>query len=510
MAVSSVRIAILILLSLLEILLFGGIQYGWPSLLYILKQEHFFEELCIEGNNVTSGNGTYEVSNADCLSQDEIFNLIFSVGIVIFTVICVVMGHMYFKFGVKRVRTLSIFVLVAGVLCFGFTSPEFPWLVLPGIVFVGVAGISLIISNMQVAVLVPKGSSVYVGLLNGCFDSSVVTQMVVKALYENGISRMYSYISVAVLCVVISGFCTILHPGSKKKAADSANACDDVDTVENTARLPEGSVNAAFKNDENNLKGQPQEAATSKEMENDVTTSSVSSDDVTSGSVRSVICSRLYVLHVLWMSVLLLRFYYFIGSINMLMVQILENDGQVSYLTDVMTYTMLGGMISSFIAGQVFEIQNKWFTGTMKTVIPLTVTSCLGILLSSLSFSSSGTVLYVDFVVLTFFRSFVFSCNMDFVITSFPKKFMSVLFGLVISVSGVLSMTQYALFIWTRRYDNAMTHVNIFLLCLSVISLLHPFLIFMSQKRGSCHRSENYNSNCSANLKNVVGDSTKL
>ncbi|XP_021340213.1 solute carrier family 43 member 3-like isoform X2 [Mizuhopecten yessoensis] len=364
---------------------------------------------------------------------------------------------------------------------------------------------------MQVAVLLPKGSSVYVGLLNGCFDSSVVTQMVVKALYETGINPRFSYIGVAILCVVISGFCTLFHPGSKNGTSKSSDDSDaKVKHMNGDVNPPEGSINVTFSNDEQHLKVPSHTEVTDKGTEIDITPSSVASDDVTSTSVGSIIRSRMYIFHLMWMSILLLRFYYFIGSINRLMVETLENDDQVSYFTDVMTYTMLAGMISSFIAGQVFEAQNRWFTGTMKTVIPLTVTSCLAILLSSLAFLSSTAVLYADFVVLTFFRSFVFSVNMDFIIISFPQKFMSLLFGLVISVSGVVTLTQYALFTWTKKYDKAMTHVNIFLLCLSVISLLHPVLIVMSQKRRSLNKDVDTTNNGSVDSKNVNGHSTKL
>ncbi|OWF52258.1 Solute carrier family 43 member 3 [Mizuhopecten yessoensis] len=364
---------------------------------------------------------------------------------------------------------------------------------------------------MQVAVLLPKGSSVYVGLLNGCFDSSVVTQMAVKTLHDSGINRRFSYIGVAILCVVISGFYTLLHPGSKNKTLNSSDARSDEDKqkkMDDDVKLPKDSINITFNNDEKQFEVAPPKSVTDKEK--DVSASSVSSDDVIYPPVGSIICSRIYFFHILWFTALLLRFFYFIGSVNRLMVKTLENDGQVSYFTDVMAYTMLGGMLSSFIAGQVFETQNRWFTGTMKTVIPLTVTSCLAILLSSLAFLSSTAVLYADFVVLTFFRSFVFSVNMDFIIISFPEKFMSVLFGLAFSISGVLTLTQYALFTWTEKYDGAMTHVNIALLCLSIISLLHPVLIFMSQKRRSIDRDTDNTIHCSVGSEDMKGLSTKL
>ncbi|XP_069111667.1 equilibrative nucleobase transporter 1-like [Argopecten irradians] len=513
MAISSLRLAALVLFSLLEVLLFGGLQYGWFSLLFVLKQENVFRNLCLNRNNntsvneVSSSNGSIEASSEDCFPQDERFNLVFSIGIAVFTIIIVLFGQLYFKFGVKKIRTISTLLLVSGVLCFGFTSSDHPFLVIPGIVCVGVGGLSLLISNMQVAVLLPKASSLYVGIMNGSFDSSVVTQMAVKALYENGISHMYAYIGIAILCVIISGISTLLHPGSKG-STDSKDNVEDTKCNDNVNQ--NGSLNAAFNDDEKYLKSTPQKEKTNREIVCEEEPSSVMADDVTPVSVGSIICSRLYLLHLLWMSSLLLIFYYFIGSINRLLVQILDNVEQVSYFTDVMTYTMLGGIISSFVAGQVFEVQKKRFTGTMKTVVPLAVTSCLALLLSSLSFFPSPAVLYADFVVLTFFRSFVFGCNMDFIIIAFPKKYMSVLFGLDISVSGVLSLIQYALFSWADQYDDAMKHVNTVVLCLSLVSLLHPFLIYTSQKRVLQEKYLNTKPKCDSDSNTANGHASKF
>ncbi|XP_021344701.1 solute carrier family 43 member 3-like [Mizuhopecten yessoensis] len=119
----------------------------------------------------------------------------------------------------------------------------------------------------------------------------------------------------------------------------------------------------------------------------------------------------------------------------------------------------------------------------MRTVIPLAVTSCLTILLSALAFISTPTALYVDFVVLTFLRSFVYSIHVQYIRIAFPMKYISMVYGMAVSISGILTMIQYGLFAWTEEYVGAMTHVNVFLLCASCISLFHPILVFFSYRR---------------------------
>ncbi|XP_033731383.1 uncharacterized protein LOC117321017 [Pecten maximus] len=100
---------------------------------------------------------------------------------------------------------------VAGLLFLAFTSTVSPWFALPGIVLVGTGGQSLLLSDyIQIPVSLQRGSSIYIGLMNGCYDSSVLTFMLVKKLFEEGVDKKYSFIGFAILLILISGVCTLL------------------------------------------------------------------------------------------------------------------------------------------------------------------------------------------------------------------------------------------------------------------------------------------------------------
>ena len=96
----------LISLSLLELLLFGGMQFGWFALVFILKQEDVFESFCVSGqhNNSTGDTSTTK----DCFPQDEQFNLIFSIGIAIFTIFSAINGQLYQTFDIKPCHELAM------------------------------------------------------------------------------------------------------------------------------------------------------------------------------------------------------------------------------------------------------------------------------------------------------------------------------------------------------------------------------------------------------------------
>ncbi|XP_069125769.1 equilibrative nucleobase transporter 1-like [Argopecten irradians] len=130
-------------------------------------------QYCITGRNVSD--------KFHSIPHDERLNLIFTIGVGVFLGLIFLSGQLFMIFSVKKIRMSFMVMEVAGIMCFAFTSPGNPWLPLPGIVLTGTAGQALLISNYkQVIPLLPRRSSIYVGLLNGCIDSSVISMMAVK------------------------------------------------------------------------------------------------------------------------------------------------------------------------------------------------------------------------------------------------------------------------------------------------------------------------------------------
>ncbi|XP_060063265.1 equilibrative nucleobase transporter 1-like [Ylistrum balloti] len=477
MDMSNVRVAALVVLSLLEILFFGGMQYGWFAFAFILKQEGVFRNLCVlkdnaMESNASFGNGTLGV--VDCFPQDEQFNLIFSIGVAVFSSLTFVSGQLFLSFDIKRIRTLCISLGLAGILCFALISQDNPWLSLPGIMLTGLAGQALMIADyVQVLPLLRKRSPIYIGLINGCMDSSVLTMMIVKRLHEDGVDKKFSLIGFATLFVLIAGTCTLLYPMPQQR-----EVTEDEEEKHERDFLKEAKDEA--KEDMNLVQQTTRNGTKEKRLAGDA---DLPSGDMLNKSIVEILCHRLFISHVVWTSIVLLKIFYFLGSANRLMGQILEDYTEVSYFTDVMTLTMLGSLVSSFIAGYTIHVGEKMFTGVLRTVIPLVTASGLAILLSVLEFVSTPTALYADFVVLTFLRSFVYCANIQYIRTTFPFKYVSIVYGVTFSISGMLTLSQYGLFAWTEEYNGAMTHVRLFLLFVSSVSLLHPVLVFYNQRR---------------------------
>ncbi|KAJ8312550.1 hypothetical protein KUTeg_009923 [Tegillarca granosa] len=147
--------------AVLEILVFGGLLFGWGSLVYVLKKEGVYSNLCdfekskindssIE--NVTVWNfivnttyhnhtglddrGRYNTSfhdgaadvddNTDitssCVQQDKLFNLGFAVTTALFTYGNLAASQINYKFGTRLTRLIFIGMFYVGAIMLAFVS----------------------------------------------------------------------------------------------------------------------------------------------------------------------------------------------------------------------------------------------------------------------------------------------------------------------------------------------------------------------------------------------------
>ncbi|KAL4239571.1 hypothetical protein ACF0H5_000382 [Mactra antiquata] len=386
----------------IECLFFGGLLYGWASINFVLKMEGIYgcDPVSVNGTKAvaltidslpdTRSNDTSEENDGTCKQQDSNMALCFTIASTLYCVGCAVLGHINYKFGTRVTRIISFIIFVAGSIMVAFISKENPWLMYPGFACISIAGIPILVTNTQVSNLFIVGSSSVVGLLSGGFDSSSAVMLVVKLAYESGFSRRYMFIIIAVLHVIVlvSTFfflpkSYILRPEAK------VNIECEVSVKENVAF-------------EQNTKN--------KETETEEAVSEVP-------SLKSCLLDPKFVTHVIWYCISTLRFHYFIGTLNQYLTRILKQQDQVSYFLDVSMYTMMGGLLTSFLSGFVHDWQkvmckdgkSRAYKEVMPAVLPLAITSTLSLLLSILVLIPVTELLYVTFIVMTVYRSFLYS-----------------------------------------------------------------------------------------------------
>ncbi|XP_054648198.1 equilibrative nucleobase transporter 1-like isoform X2 [Dunckerocampus dactyliophorus] len=99
-----VRRALSLVTGLVECLCFAGIQFGWVSLVFILKTQGFFSSRSV---NTTGINGSQVL---DCTGQDEQFSLVFTIASFLNTFVTLPNGFIFDRFGTTVARLYGISV----------------------------------------------------------------------------------------------------------------------------------------------------------------------------------------------------------------------------------------------------------------------------------------------------------------------------------------------------------------------------------------------------------------
>ncbi|GFO23681.1 solute carrier family 43 member 3 [Plakobranchus ocellatus] len=477
----------------LEIIGYGGLIYGWGSLVYVLKDEGLYMELCPAkdfdnmtvhvGNstvvrNITdqaNSSGVYIASSSPpatgkneknedtCDARDARLNLVFTIGSAMFCIGCFIMGQVNYKYGTRITRIIAAIVFIIGALLIAFTSKGVPWLIFPGLSLIGGAGITFLMTNMQISLLFPKLGSVVVGIFCGAFDASTGTQLLVKLGYEGGVSRQTSYLILAVfhLLTLISTFFFLPKDFIKKSFIHNPSAVEDE---------KDGEVAVKMTSNGKNQEPDPEE-------------------EEVNPSLMSQMFSLTYILHVYWLSVLQLRFYFLLGSLNKMLENLLDSKDEVSRYTNETTYILICGLFTSPLAGAFYALQNRFFVNSlsplrrnlMPTVLPLALTTILGILMSAIILIEEATIIYAVFVCLLFFRSFLYTMGAGLLSAIYPSEYFGIMYGIMFIVSGIVSMFQYGLFAWAEAAG--FFQVNVFLLVLMFTTFCHPLYQWWASRK---------------------------
>ena len=101
------------ILAFFECLLFGGTIFGWYSLVYVLKKDGIFSQLCGDtnsshypldkGQHLTNGTWQHD-GNGVCPEQDNMLVSVFAVASAVFGIVAFPMGWTFDKVGLRVIR----------------------------------------------------------------------------------------------------------------------------------------------------------------------------------------------------------------------------------------------------------------------------------------------------------------------------------------------------------------------------------------------------------------------
>uniref|UniRef100_A0A452R790 Solute carrier family 43 member 3 n=1 Tax=Ursus americanus TaxID=9643 RepID=A0A452R790_URSAM len=461
------RVATL-LTGLLECLGFAGVLFGWASLVFVFKTEHYFEELC-EPDAGPMGNVT---GSADCKAQDERFSLIFTLGSFMNNFMTFPAGFIFDRFKTTVARLIAIFLYTSATLTIAFSSAGSAPLLFLAMPMLTVGGILFLITNLQVGNLFGKHRSTIITLYNGAFDSSSAVFLVIKLLYERGVSLRASFIFLSVCSAWHVGRTFLLMPRGHIPYPLPPN----YSYGQGAGQMgKQGGGNLS--QDGGTGPGQPEPR-----------------------SFWRYVLSQRFACHLVWLSVIQLWHYLFIGTLNSLLTNLAGGDrALVSTYTNAFAITQFFGVLCAPWNGLLMDrLKQKYQkeakgSSAMKVALSSAVPSLALTSLLCLGFALCASVpilplQYVTFILQVISRSFLYGGNAAFLTLAFPSEHFGKLFGLVMALSAIVSLLQFPIFTFIKGpLQNDPLYVNVLLVLATVLTFVHPFTVYWEcrQERSS-------------------------
>uniref|UniRef100_A0A665T306 Solute carrier family 43 member 3-like n=1 Tax=Echeneis naucrates TaxID=173247 RepID=A0A665T306_ECHNA len=461
---------------LVECLCFAGAVFGWASLVFVLKTEGYFSSLCV---NTTGLNGTQVL---DCSGQDEQFSLVFTIASFVNNFLTIPNGFLFDRFGTTVARSLG-YCYRCGSSLFPFFPPALSNLLFPAISFLSVGGIMFLMTNMQVGNLFGSYRSTVITLYSGAFDSSSALFLIIKLLHESGVSLLVSFLFLSA--------CSIIHllrtffllprniiPYPLPEYYTYGITCGEAKRASCTVQTNGNQENAAEKTPIN-------------------TTSHVTKEK----SLRECVLSWFFLWHVVWLSVMQLRHYLFIGTLNPTLNRLaLGEQSLVSKYINAFAITQLCGVLCAPWNGVIMDRlkgkpraagESEQEADLRASVLSLFLTALQCFLFSVCASTPYLPLQYFTFILQVLNRSFLYGGNAAFISVAFPSCHFGKVYGLVMGLSALFSLLQYPCFALVKGVlSGDPLYVNITLSLLSLLAFIHPLSVYLHCRRLASQRTK--------------------
>ncbi len=317
------------LTGLLECIAFSGLIFGWTSLVFVLKSDHYFQDLCEQPLNLT-GNAT---GKAECSAQDSKFSLIFTLASFANNFMIFPTGYIFDRLGTTVARLIAIFLYTGATLLVAISSAGTAPMLFAAFPMLAVGGILFLLTNLQVGNLFGKHRSTIITLYNGAFDSSSAIFLIIKLLYERGLPLRVSFFILCAFSIFHLIRTFFLMPRGHIPYPVPSNYTYGI-SCSRGANGSQGTKGGVRKEEE--------------ELRQEVTPSPTlqESSGAEQVSFRSCILSWRFFWHLVWMSVMQLWHYLFIGTLNPMLNQLSNgNQDHVSSFTNAFAITQLFGVL---------------------------------------------------------------------------------------------------------------------------------------------------------------------
>ncbi|XP_067916303.1 equilibrative nucleobase transporter 1-like [Heterodontus francisci] len=214
-------------------------------------------------------------------------------------------------------------------------------------------------------------------------------------------------------------------------------------------------------------------------------------------SFRSCIFSKLFLTHLLWFSIIELQHNLFIGTLNPMLTQLTRgNSGQVGTLLNAFAFTQLCAVLCAPWSGLIMDrhkcrtkqantaSESQRLADMKSAVLSQTITITISILFSISATIPVLEVQYLTFVLQVISRSFLSGGCTTFITVTFPLCHFGKIYGLGQAISAIVSLLQYPFFtlIQGPLQDNPL-YLNIGFIVLVTLTCIHPINVYLHIRR---------------------------
>ncbi|XP_036372558.1 solute carrier family 43 member 3-like [Megalops cyprinoides] len=471
-----------------ECLFFSAFLFGWASLVYVLKMEGYFSNFCV--NSTAANSSMY----TDCSGQDEQFSLIFTVGCLAANFLTLPNGFILDRFGTMAVRILAISLYTTGTLLMAFSRADFSILVYPAMLCISGGGVSLFITNMQVGNLFSSRRSTIITLYTGAYNSTAIVFLIIKVLYERGVSLRSSFLFMSACSIIHLLRTFLLMPKTHipcplpEDYTYGLSSCGQSKRPEQQGAVRTGTNGNVLR--EERLESAPSQPEDSQQSPDPA---------VNETSFRSCVLSWFFAWHLLWLSVMQLRQYFYVGTLNPTLNRLTEGDPTlVSSYTNAFSFTQMCGVFCAPWNGLIMD-RNKGKplapgetekeADLRSSALSLFLTALLCLLFNICAAIPFLPLQYLTFVLQILNRCFLYGGNYAFISIAFPSCHYGKLCALTLLMASVVLLLQFPiLFLVNDVLQGNPLYVDIALTLLSLLAFIHPLYIYLHCRRLAARR----------------------
>ncbi|XP_071944940.1 uncharacterized protein [Antedon mediterranea] len=447
----NIKKKIILISTLVDSFILGGPAYGWPSLVFVLRDRGYFSDLCVNSDQANSGNNSSFDQNIEsryptCTEQDARLQLVFIIGIFGHQSGALIFGFIYDKFGTRIARIISSTLILLACLIFAFSGPSTSNLTFIALHLLATGSSNLIVTNIQVGNIFGNRRSTVIGLISGACGSSAVIMVFIQIAYNAGISMMASFSFLAGLTVFFT-INTVLLPKYKFPWPVPTD-------LENRMQVATmyGGTNA------NEFNASGSDPAT-------ISKNDTLWVDVNYKTRLSCLSSPMYLLFLMWFSIIQLIHLFYLGTVNPRLQQ-LTGDSTEAISTYSSIYTVLYSTIIAFawLCGAVVDrnkikvskVRNNdsnnqihrirsHFDDLQDFIPALIITNLVTAFFNVCSMIPILKLQILTFILQVMGRTFLYVIIAAFLALAFPAKYCGSVFGICSFVSAWISLLQYPL-----------------------------------------------------------------